>query len=373
MNPSANMTVLLRVSDLHTTFTTSRGPIRAVDGVSFALDEGGALGLVGESGCGKSVTALSLMRLIPARSALVQGRVEFDGADLLSLTESEMRRFRGNRLAMIFQDPMTSLNPVLTVGRQLTESLELHLRMDPRQSRRRALELLDQVGIPAPEARIRDYPHQFSGGMRQRVMIAMAISCNPKLIIADEITTALDVTIQAQVLELLKNLTRDLGTAFILITHDLGVIAGMTQRVNIMYGGRIVESADTREIFARPRMPYTSGLLKSMPRLDKKRVQRLVPIEGMPPDLLSPPTGCRFEPRCAYRRPICAEKEPELLPSHAVPTHFARCWATQEVPGGGWLVGTDWHREAEDIEANRAVSGSSRFRVAEHDSGVTNA
>ncbi|MDE3102739.1 MAG: ABC transporter ATP-binding protein [Chloroflexota bacterium] len=338
---------LLEVKDLHTNFFTRDGVVKAVDGVSFELNAGETLGLVGESGCGKSVTALSLMRLIPQPPGkITQGQIVFDGTDVLQMDEDEVRGIRGNNIAMIFQDPMTSLNPVLTISRQISEALELHLKMDRSEARKRTTELLDLVGIPSAKKRLDDYPHQFSGGMRQRVMIAMALSCNPKLILADEPTTALDVTIQAQILDLLKNLAQEFRTAFILITHDLGVVAGMTQRIHVMYAGRIVEKADTGELFADPKMPYTWGLLRSIPRLDERRKERLVPIEGLPPDLIAPPPGCKFEPRCQYRRDICREKEPDLVAvPGAKPDHLARCHGTQ---AGGWLVDTDWRREIGD-------------------------
>ncbi|TMC75181.1 MAG: ABC transporter ATP-binding protein [Chloroflexi bacterium] len=343
------MAQLLAVTDLHTQFFTRDGVVRAVDGVSFELDQGETLGIVGESGCGKSVTALSLMRLIPQPPGkIVKGSIVFDGADVLKMDDDEVRSIRGNNIAMIFQDPMTSLNPVLTISRQISEALELHLKMDRSESRKRTIELLDLVNIPSAKKRLDDYPHQFSGGMRQRVMIAMALSCNPKMILADEPTTALDVTIQAQILDLLKNLAREFRTAFILITHDLGVVAGMTQRIHVMYAGKIVEKADTGELFANPKMPYTWGLLRSIPRLDEHRKAKLLPIEGLPPDLIAPPPGCRFEPRCQYRRDVCREKEPELkhIPN-AKADHEARCWGTQE---GGWLVNTDWRREIGDVQ-----------------------
>src|SRR5256886_2875199 len=335
---------LLEVNDLKTQFFTRDGVVRAVDGVSFFLDQGETLGIVGESGCGKSVTALSLMRLIPQPPGkIVNGQIIFDGQDILKMDDDDVRGIRGNNIAMIFQDPMTSLNPVLTISRQISEALELHLKLDKSEARKRTIELLELVGIPSAKKRADDYPHQFSGGMRQRVMIAMALSCNPKLILADEPTTALDVTIQAQILDLLKNLAREFRTAFILITHDLGVVAGMTQRIHVMYGGKIVEKADTAELFANPKMPYTWGLLRSIPRLDERRKAKLVPIEGLPPDLIAPPPGCRFEPRCQYRRDVCREKEPELISiPNAKSDHEARCCATQE---GGWLVNTDWRRE----------------------------
>src|SRR5512140_3192823 len=342
------MAKLLEVRDLRTYFYTQDGVVKAVDGVTYDLTEGETLGLVGESGCGKSVPALSLIRLIPQPPGkIVKGKILFDGQDVLTMDDDDVRGIRGKSIAMIFQDPMTSLNPVLTISRQISEALELHLKMDKGEARKRTIELLDLVGIPSAKKRVDDYPHQFSGGMRQRVMIAMALSCNPKLILADEPTTALDVTIQAQILDLLKNLAREFRTAFILITHDLGVVAGMTQRIHVMYAGRIVEKADTGELFANPKMPYTWGLLRSIPRLDERRKERLVPIEGLPPDLIAPPPGCKFEPRCQYRRDVCREQEPALtgVPG-AKPDHEARCHGTQ---AGGWLVDLDWKREIGDV------------------------
>ena len=338
------MPELLEVKDLHTQFFTRDGVVRAVDGVSFELAAGETLGIVGESGCGKSVTALSLMRLIPQPPGrITKGEILFDGQDVLKMDDDEVRGIRGNRVAMIFQDPMTSLNPVLTISRQVSEALELHLRMDRTESRKRTVELLELVGIPSAKSRLDDYPHQFSGGMRQRVMIAMALSCNPKLILADEPTTALDVTIQAQILDLLKNLAREFRTAFILITHDLGVVAGMTQRIHVMYGGKIVEKADTGELFANPKHPYTWGLLRSIPRLDETRREKLRPIEGLPPDLIALPPGCRFAARCQYKRDVCTEKEPELMSiPNAKADHEARCWGTQ---AGGWLVDVDYRTD----------------------------
>jgi oligopeptide transport system ATP-binding protein len=357
---------LLEVNDLKTQFFTRDGVVRAVDGVSFHLEQGETLGLVGESGCGKSVTALSLMRLIPQPPGkIVNGQIVFDGQDILKMDDDDVRGIRGNNIAMIFQDPMTSLNPVLTISRQISEALELHLKMDKGEARKRTIELLELVGIPSAKKRVDDYPHQFSGGMRQRVMIAMALSCNPKLILADEPTTALDVTIQAQILDLLKNLAREFRTAFILITHDLGVVAGMTQRIHVMYAGRIVEKADTGELFANPKMPYTWGLLRSIPRLDEQRKAKLLPIEGLPPDLIQPPVGCKFEPRCQYRRDICKEKEPELqnIPK-AKPDHEARCWGTQNVPGGGWLIDTDFRREVGDTRVIEEIKQQTASETA---------
>jgi oligopeptide/dipeptide ABC transporter ATP-binding protein len=335
---------LLEVRDLHTSFQTRDGTVRAVDGVSFQVEEGETIALAGESGCGKSVTALSLMRLLPSPPARIgPGEILFDGRDVLKLRPEEMRRIRGNQMAMIFQDPMTSLNPVLAIGRQIAESIEVHQGVKGAAARRRAVELLELVGIPGPDRRVDDYPHQFSGGMRQRVTIAAALSCSPKLILADEITTALDVTIQAQILDVLRHATKEVGTALVIITHDLGVVAGMTQRVLVMYAGQIVESADTVDLFANPRMPYTWGLLRSVPRLDEDRPERLEAIEGLPPDLIDPPAGCRFEPRCRYARDICAERSPDLIPVPGTgPGHAARCWGTQDVPEGGWLRETGW-------------------------------
>ncbi|MCV0384748.1 MAG: ABC transporter ATP-binding protein [Erythrobacter sp.] len=352
---------LLEVRDLYTQFRTAHGVVRAVDGVSFKVEAGETVGLVGESGCGKSVTALSVMRLVPSPPGRIEsGEILLEGKQLLDMSDAEIRRVRGREIAMVFQDPMTSLNPVMTIGHQISEALRLHLGHSRRQAMSRAVELLELVGIPAPGSRVGDYPHQFSGGMRQRVMIAMALSCNPKLVLADEVTTALDVTIQAQILDLLGSLAGGSGTAFVVITHDLGVVAGMTQRVHVMYGGRIVESAPTAELFDRPRMPYTWGLLRSVPRLDEERKQRLVPIEGAPPDLAAPPPGCRFEPRCQYRRGICATKEPELLTidTGSGASHETRCWGTQPVPDGGWLVGHDWRSPAATGEAANLPQGA---------------
>jgi oligopeptide transport system ATP-binding protein len=322
---------LLEVNDLRTQFATHDGPVNAVNGVSFTLNEGEALGLVGESGCGKSITALSLMRLVPEPPGrIVSGEVRFDGRDLLELRQDEMRRVRGNDIAMVFQDPMTSLNPVLTIGRQIGEALQLHKAMGRDAARRRTIELLELVGIPAARTRVDDYPHQFSGGMRQRVMIAMALSCEPKLLIADEPTTALDVTIQAQILDLIKRLRRELGMAIIMITHDLGVVAGIADRINVMYAGYIVETGTVDEIFLNPRHPYTLGLLNSIPRLDEPRKEKLVPIEGLPPDLVNPPRGCPFQPRCPYAIERCADDNPRL--ESVMPGHRIACWV--DVTGG---------------------------------------
>ena len=322
---------LLDVQSLQTHFSTSGGVVRAVDGVSWDVQEGETVALVGESGCGKSVSALSVMRLVAAPAGrIVGGRVLFKGRDLLTLSEEEMRRLRGREIAMIFQEPMTSLNPVLTIGRQLTEGLEIHLGMDKAASRKRAGELLSMVGISDPERRLPQYPHQFSGGMRQRMMIAMALACNPSLILADEPTTALDVTIQAQILELLKDLSRRLGVAMLIITHNLGVVARYADRVNVMYAGQIVERATARELYGNPRHPYTLGLLKSVPRLDVPRRQRLDPIDGQPPDLTRLPPGCAFGPRCAFRVERCVS---EIPPLRAIEPggHVTACWEAEKV------------------------------------------
>jgi oligopeptide/dipeptide ABC transporter ATP-binding protein len=306
---------LLSVNDLVVRFRTHEGTIHAVNGVTFELEPGETLGLVGESGCGKSVTNLAIMRLLPKPAGRIEGgSVVFDGLDLVHLPEADMRELRGRDIAMIFQDPMTSLNPVLTIEEQMVETIQAHRDTTREEARKRAIELLEMVGIPKAEGRLRNYPHQFSGGMRQRVMIAMALALAPKLMIADEPTTALDVTIQAQVLELLRRLTTEIGTAMILITHDLGVVAGMTQRINVMYAGFIVETATTESLFAEPSHPYTVGLLHSIPRLDEVRQEELVPIEGTPPDQRREPIGCPFAPRCAWRLPVCWTDMPPLVP-----------------------------------------------------------
>ena len=323
---SATVAKLLEVKDLQTHFLTRGGVIRAVDGVSWDIDEGETVALVGESGCGKSVTALSIMRLVsPPAGRIVGGHIYFKGRDLLTLGEEEMRRVRGREIGMIFQEPMTSLNPVLTIGRQLTEGLEIHLGMSQADAHRRAVELLGMVGIPDPARRLPQYPHQFSGGMRQRMMIAMALACDPPLILADEPTTALDVTIQAQILELMKGLARRLGVAMLIITHNLGVVARYADRVNVMYAGRIIERGTARELYGRPRHPYTLGLLRSVPRLDEPRRARLAPIDGQPPDLARLPPGCAFAPRCAFRVDRCAHEAPPL---EAVGDtgHVSACW-----------------------------------------------
>ena len=324
------MANLLEVKDLATHFFTQDGVVKAVDGISYTLAEGEVLGVVGESGCGKSVHALSIMRLVanpPGR--IVGGEILFEGENLLNMDDSEMRHIRGNRIAMVFQEPMTSLNPVLTIGRQLTETLELHQKMARREARTRAAELLQTVGIPDSESRLSDYPHQFSGGMRQRVMIAMALSCNPRLIIADEPTTALDVTIQAQILELMRDLAVEFGTAMVIITHNLGVVARYAHRVVVMYAGKIVETGTAHDIYRNPRHPYTIALLNSVPRLDATERVRLDAIEGLPPDLVDLPQGCSFAPRCKYAYERCTQETPVLVETDT--NHTSACWRHDEL------------------------------------------
>jgi oligopeptide/dipeptide ABC transporter ATP-binding protein len=326
------VTPVLDVRHLSTQFTTRSGVLRAVDDVSWDVRPGETVALVGESGCGKSVSALSIMRLVAEPAGrIVGGEVWFKGRDLLRLSEEEMRRVRGREIAMVFQEPMTSLNPVLTVGRQLTEGVEIHLGADPARARARAQELLQMVGIPDPARRLAQYPHQFSGGMRQRMMVAMALACEPTLVLADEPTTALDVTIQAQILELMKTLSRRLGVAMLIITHNLGVVARYADRVNVMYAGRIIEQGTARELYAHPRHPYTLGLLRSVPRLDEARRARLDPIEGQPPDLSRLPPGCAFTPRCAFRVERCLAERPVLRPA-GEDGHVSACWEIERLP-----------------------------------------
>ena len=324
------MAALLEVKHLKTQFKSKDGIVKAVDDVSFTIDRGETLGIVGESGSGKSVTAMSILRLIQTPGRIVGGEILFEDRDLLKLSDAEMRKVRGRDIAMIFQDPMTSLNPVLTIGRQLSEPLITHMHLSKEQAAKEAADLLKMVGIANAQERLRSYPHHFSGGMRQRVMIAMALACRPKLIIADEPTTALDVTIQAQILELLEKLQSETGTAVMIITHALGVVAGMADRINVMYAGHIVETTNSDELFANPRHPYTIGLLKSIPRLDENRHDRLQPIAGSPPDLLDLPKGCPFYARCEYSNPEYQLVFPEL---REVPTlngetdHWVACHA----------------------------------------------
>ncbi len=319
------MAALLEVKDLKTQFHTREGLVYAVNGISYQMEEGETLGIVGESGCGKSVGVLSLLRLIPEPPGkIANGQALFQGKDLLKMSPEEIRHVRGAQIAMVFQDPMTSLNPVLTIGRQLTEALELHMGMNKQQARDRAAELLSMVGIPQAGDRLNDYPHQYSGGMRQRVMIAMALSCTPQLLIADEPTTALDVTIQAQIIDLVKRLRDELGMAIIWITHDLGIVAGLAKRVIVMYAGFIIEEAQVKDLYSDPRHPYTLGLLGSLPRVDETQHRRLVSIEGLPPDLLGLPQGCPFAARCVYRIDRCEKENPPLEP--VSPGHWKACW-----------------------------------------------
>jgi peptide/nickel transport system ATP-binding protein len=322
------MSTLLDVKDLKTQFITDAGLVKAVDGVSYHIDEQEIVAIVGESGCGKSVSQLSIMQLIPIPPGkIAEGRVIFEGKDLLEYEKNgpEMRDIRGGKIAMVFQEPMTSLNPVLTIGRQLTETLEVHLGMEKEDSRKRAVELLDMVGIPDAERRIDDYPHQFSGGMRQRVMIVMAISCNPRIIIADEPTTALDVTTQAQLLELMKDIVDRFNASLVIVTHNLGVVARYAHRLYVMYAGRIVESGTSKEIFGNPLHPYTIGLLKSVPRLDEEEGKKLVPITGLPPNLINMPPICAFQPRCRYHIKQCRNDPwPEM--KHIDGQHYVSCY-----------------------------------------------
>jgi len=318
--------LLLKIRNLHTYFYTDDGVAKAVDGVDLELVEGGTLGVVGESGCGKSVTALSVMRLIPdPPGKIIQGKIVFGGKDLLTLSEAEMRKIRGRSISMIFQEPMTSLNPVFQIGDQISEVLTLHEGLSKKEAWNRSIEMLKMVGIPAAERRITEYPHQLSGGMRQRVMIAMALACSPKLMIADEPTTALDVTIQAQILELINRLQREKGMSVILITHNLGVIAETAQMVAVMYAGRVVEYTDVRTLFATPQHPYTQGLLKSIPRLDEDHAKKakLEAIPGLVPSLLDLPPGCKFSNRCKYVFEKCGQEPPLEEVSTG---HFVRCW-----------------------------------------------
>ena len=321
-------TPILQVRDLRTQFATPDGIVRAVDGVSFDLNPGESLGIVGESGSGKSVTALSILRLVPDPGRIVAGKVLFRDQDLLQLTDVEIRDIRGRDIAMIFQDPQSSLNPVLRTGFQVDEAMLAHKKATPKQARERTIELLKRVRIPAAESRYKDFPHQLSGGMRQRAMIAMGLANAPAILIADEPTTALDVTVQAQILELLADLNRELGTAIVMITHNMGVVAGLCSRVIVMYAGQIVEQGPVEQIFENPQHPYTWSLLKSIPRVDALRHERLRSIEGIAPDLLRPPSGCRFHPRCPFRIEKCFTEEPTL--AEVAPDQLASCWVTMD-------------------------------------------
>ncbi|HTI15118.1 MAG TPA: ABC transporter ATP-binding protein [Dictyobacter sp.] len=345
---------LLEIQNLQTYFKTRAGYVRAVDGVSFAVRPGEKVAIVGESGCGKSVTALSIMRLIAQPPGVYAGgQILFDGEDMLEEPESSMRKVRGGKISMIFQDPMMCLNPTMTIGKQIAEGLQIHLKLTTTEARKRSLKLLEQVGIPAAAQRLDAYPHQFSGGMRQRVMIAMALACNPKLLIADEPTTALDVTVQAQILELITDVCAEFGTSLILITHDLGVVAGVSDRVVVMYAGKVVEVAPTEQLFHSPRHPYTMGLLSSVPRLDEARSAELYTIEGAPPDLLHPPVGCPFMSRCFFARNACRIMPP-LEVVYGQPDHFRACWAQVNDP-----------REQEYAERRRATRKAAQLAAME--------
>ena len=322
---------LLEVENLRVAFDTDDHVVEAVQGVSYTLDRGETLGIVGESGCGKSVGTMALMRLLPEPPARISGSIRFDGRDVLAMSKKELRDLRGNDIAMIFQDPMTCLNPFLRVSTQLIEAIELHTPLRGEKARARAIEALERVGIPAAAERVDAYPHQFSGGMRQRVMIAMALSCEPKLLIADEPTTALDVTIQAQILDVMKKLVEEEGMALILITHALGVVAGMCENINVMYGGRFVETARADDLFENPQHPYTEALMRAIPRPDQSEHERLMAIDGLPPKLYEPFTACPFEPRCFAREPVCKEGVPELAPSG--PNHAHACRIRQKGNG----------------------------------------
>jgi oligopeptide transport system ATP-binding protein len=322
------MEKLLDIKNLETSFKTSAGEVHAVRGISFSLEKGEALGIVGESGCGKSVTMMSIMRLLADNGRLAGGEIHFDGNDISNVKESEMESIRGNDIGMIFQDPMTSLNPVYTIGDQLIEPLLKHRKISRSEAKEEAIKMLGLVGIPSPEKRMNQYPHEFSGGMRQRAMIAMSLICEPKLIIADEPTTALDVTIQAQILDLLKDIKDKLNTAIILITHDLGVVADVCTKINVMYGGIIVEKGTTRDIFYRGKHPYTWGLLRSIPNPKADAKEKLIPIDGQPPNLLKPPVGCPFAARCDYAMKICIQEQPPLF--EVGENHQVACWLCHE-------------------------------------------
>ena len=324
------MATLLEIENLKTQFFTSAGTVKAVDGISYTVDEGETVALVGESGCGKSVSALSVLRLIPwPPGKIVDGHIKFDGVDLAHLSEEEIRQIRGKDISMVFQEPMTSLNPVLTIGEQISETLITHFGISTEAAMKKALTLLEKVGISDPIRRLEQYPHHLSGGMRQRVMIAMALSCEPKLIIADEPTTALDVTIQAQILELMKNLTKDMGVSLIIITHNLGVVARYADRVNVMYAGKIIETGTAKDIYHNPKHPYTLALLNSVPRMDQPRQAKLDPVEGQPPDLTQLDDGCSFRPRCRFAIGACAKSFPDL--EMIKEGHYAACFEKEKV------------------------------------------
>lgn len=318
--------ILLNIRQLETTFFTHVGPVQAVRGVDLTVERGEAVGIVGESGCGKSVMSMSIMGLVANPGKIVGGEILFNGQDLAKMADKDLRKIRGNKIAMIFQDPMTSLNPVKKIGGQITEVLHLHQNISREDARKRAIELLNLVGIPSPESRLDQYPFEFSGGMRQRVMIAMSLACDPDLLIADEPTTALDVTIQAQILELMSDLRNKINSSIILITHDLGVVANLCDSIRVMYAGKIVEEGKTRDIFYEPRHPYTWGLLNSIPKINVEEKERLIPIDGQPPDLLKPPVGCAFAERCPHAMAICQQQQPPLIKAGQGHEHRAACW-----------------------------------------------
>lgn len=320
---------ILEIKDLYVSFDTYAGEVQAVRGVSLEVGKGETLGIVGESGCGKSVTMQSMLKLIPMPPGRIKsGEILFNGKDLAKLSEKELQNVRGSEISMIFQDPMTSLNPTMIIGSQITEGLKKHQGLNKEEANKKAIEMLKLVGMPNPEKRIKQYPHEFSGGMRQRAMIAIALACNPKLLVADEPTTALDVTIQAQIIDLMRDIQKQLGTSIILITHDLGVVANMTEKIVVMYAGKIVEKGSSDDIFYRPKHPYTWGLLQSVPRLNATNKEELVPITGTPPDLFAPPKGCAFAARCKYAMKVCLEHNPELTPCGE--NHEAACWLLNE-------------------------------------------
>ena len=351
---------LLRVEDLRVEFHTEDGVVHAVDGITYQVLPGRTLGIVGESGSGKTVSSLTTLGLTRQQGARVSGKILFEGRDLVQLPEDELRRIRGNEIAMIFQDPLSSLHPLYRVGKQLVEAVRTHRDVSKAQARNRAVELLGLVGIPDPGRRVNEYPHEFSGGMRQRVMIAMALANEPKLLIADEPTTALDVTVQAQILALMERLQRELGMAIVIITHDLGVVAEMADDIAVMYAGRIIETAKTEEIFSSPEHPYTWGLLKSIPRLEAQRVDQLVPIPGTPPSLIRPPSGCHFHPRCRYKLPDHARTDPQLEQSPGEPDHFVACLLEPEVRRRLWAELKGGATPEEAI----AVAGLSQAQVS---------
>jgi oligopeptide/dipeptide ABC transporter ATP-binding protein len=349
---------LLEVRDLKTHFRTERGRVRAVDGVSFTLERGKTLGVVGESGSGKTILSRSIMGLLPRSNVIREGKVLYEGREIQDYSEAQMRAVWGSEMAMVFQDPMTSLNPVLKIGRQITESLQQHLHMEKDEATQTAIALLSSVGIPEPAVRVNEYPHQLSGGMRQRVTIAIALACGPKLLFADEPTTALDVTVQAQILNLLQQQQRERHMAMILVTHDLGVVAGRTDEIAVMYGGQVVEKAPTSVLFSKMRMPYTEALMNSIPKLDNRSHTRLEVIAGRPPDLVNPPKGCKFAPRCRYAQPKCFEHEPPLVQGEDL-GHFFRCWFPVGTPEGDFALQRNEQMRAARAKQAVAAGGAS--------------